>query len=115
MRRCVGAGYWLPVGIAILALVAFVHFVPHQGYESLPDVYVPYTDPLTYAQMGTAPGRTTFFRDVYPHYASPAWAILVVVDLLSLVAALLVLIVTAMRVRRLSITPDYHTLVWEKS
>lgn len=96
------AGYWLAVALPILALVVFVHLVPHTGYEAPSDLYVPYTDPLAYIQMGTAPSRVVFFRDVYPRYASPVWGFLALTVMVSLVIALLALIITALRVRRIS-------------
>ncbi len=96
------AGYWLAVATPILALVTFVHLIPHPGYEAPPDLFIPYTDPLAYVQMGTAPSRVTFFRDVYPPYASPVWGFLAVAVMVSLVSALLALIVAAIRVRRIS-------------
>ncbi len=96
------AGYWLVVALPILALVVFVHLVPHAGYEAPADLYVPYSAPLVYVQMGTAPSRVDFFRDVYPRYASPVWGFLAVAVMVSLVIALLALLLTAIRVRRIS-------------
>lgn len=101
-RRRAWAGYWLGVALPMLALVTFVHLIPHAGYEAPPDLYIPYSDPLAYVQMGTAPSRVTFFRDVYPAYASPVWGFLAVAVMVSLVCALLALIVAAIRVRRIS-------------
>ena len=102
IRRRAWAGYWLAVALPALALVVFVHLIPHAGYEAPADLYVPYADPLAYVQMGTAPSRVIFFRDVYPRYASPVWGLLAVTVMVSLVIALLALIITAIRVRRIS-------------
>ena len=102
VRRRAWAGYWLAGALPILALVVFVHLVPHAGYEAPSDLYVPYADPLAYVQMGTAPSRVVFFRDVYPRYASPVWGFLAITVMVSLVIALLALIITAIRVRRMS-------------
>jgi hypothetical protein len=98
----VWAGYWLAGAIPILLLVLFVHFVPLPGYESLADVYQPYADPLRYQATSAPPHRLHFFRDVYPAYASPVWGVLAVADLFGTVAAVVGLIITAVRVRRLS-------------
>ena len=96
------AGYWLVGAIPILLLVVFVHFVPLPGYESLGDVYLPYADPLRYQATSAPANRVHFFRDVYPAYASPVWGVLAVAELFGTVAAVLGLIVTAVRARRLS-------------
>lgn len=101
-RKRAWAGYWMGVAPPMLALVIFVHLIPHAGYEAPPDLYIPYSDPLTYVQMGTAPSRVTFFRDIYPEFASPVWGFLAVAVMVSLVGALLALIVAAIRVRRIS-------------
>ena len=101
-RRRAWAGYWLAVAVPILALVVFVHLIPHAGYEAPPDLYIPYADPQAYIAQGTAPSRVTFFRDVYPRFASPVWGFLAVAIMISLVHALIALIVTAIRVRRIS-------------
>ena len=101
-RRRAWAGYWLAVALPILALVVFVHLIPHPGYEAPPDLYIPYADPRAYIAMGTAPSRVTFFRDVYPRFASPVWGVLAVAVMVGLVCALIALIVAALRVRRIS-------------
>ena len=101
-RRRAWAGYWLAVAVPMLALVVFVHLIPHPGYEAPPDLYIPYADPQAYITMGTAPSRVTFFRDVYPPFASPVWGFVAVAVMVSLVHALVALIVAALRVRRIS-------------
>lgn len=96
------AGYWLTVALPMLALVVFVHLIPHTGYEAPADLYVPYADPQAYIALGTAPSRIAFFRDVYPPFASPVWGFLAVAIMVSLVHALVALIIGAIRVRRIS-------------
>ncbi len=96
------AGYWLAFAIPTLALVLSVHFLPTEGYEPLSDIYLPYADPIAYSQTAAAAHRAAFFRDVYPPYASPLWGILAVADVLALIVSLVLLIVAAVRVRRLS-------------
>ena len=96
------AGYWLGFGLAGLALVVSVHFIPTAGYEPPGDIYTPYADPLRYSQTTAPPEWATWFREVYAPYASPLWGVLALVVLASLVISLLVLIGTAIRVRLLS-------------
>lgn len=98
-RNRAWAGYWLCVGIPILLLVVFIHFVPAPNYEKPADIYVPYADPLRYVQTTAPANRVAFFRDDYAPHASAVWGALAFAEMLALVASLIALILTALRVR----------------
>ena len=101
-RGRLGAGYWLAVGLAGLALVVFVHFVPTEDYESFSDIYTPYAEPLEYVATEAPANRVAFFRDTYAPHASAAWGWLAIADMYALVLSLVALIATAAAVRRRS-------------
>ncbi len=96
------AGYWLAVGLAGLALVTFVHFVPTADYESFADIYSPYAEPVTYVATEAPANRVAFFRDTYAPHAHAAWGWLAVVDMYALVLSLVALSAVAIVVRRRS-------------
>lgn len=98
-RNRVWAGYWLGVGIPILLLVVFAHFVPAPHYEKPADIYLPYADPLRYVQTSAPANRVAFFRDEYAPHASAVWGVLAVAEMLALVFSLIALILVALRVR----------------
>ena len=99
------ARYWLIYGLAGLLLVVFVHFVPLPDYEAPRDIYLPYinpyADPSVYSKAASAEHRAWLQR-LYGPYASPVWAMLAMTVLVSLMISLLALIISAIRVRRIS-------------
>lgn len=105
IRGSARARYWLIYGLAGLILVVFVHFVPLPNYEAPRDIYMPYinpyADPGYYSKAASAEHRAWLQR-VYGPHASPLWAMLAMTVLVSLIISLLALIISAIRVRRIS-------------
>ena len=95
----VGAGYWLVVAIAGILTAGPIHLGPW-AVEPLGDIIQPWADPLAYCVIAPA-NRVDFFKNTYAPVSHPAWAILAVTIMISLLVSLVMLIITSIRTRRL--------------
>ena len=104
-RGQLGARYWLMAGIPMLLLVVAVHFNPDSRAEQISDLYVPYADPEAYCGSNApvdAPHHGASWLCDPPARARPWLGALAVGNMLALVLVLILLVLTAWRMRELA-------------
>lgn len=99
-RGRVGAGYWLAIAVAGLITAGPTHIGPI-AVEPLSDIYTPWAQPLYYCTIAPE-SRVNFFQNVYAPVANPIWAVLAVGILISMLVSVVMIIVVAIRVRRMN-------------
>jgi hypothetical protein len=100
-RGRVWAGYWLAYGLMTLLLVGTTHFIPPFIAEPIRDVYMPYYRPEAVGLYDAAPqAHLTWFLNIVGPYTGSLLAVLAVFVLVSLVVSAVMLVLVAMRVRR---------------